>query len=141
MRGYLFQTMITPESYLLTNPEQLKAFVEKLPPNTPFKVLPAPPNPDPFLHGFTVDFTENVVAIAVRRNGISNFPSFLGLREQPDGVRTVHFELAAPTAEAYPLGWAVYSAVVLPRTGPTAVVVNTAPPKKRQSNKFPRLGE
>ncbi len=141
LRGYLMQTMMTPASYLLTNPEQLKAFVEMLPPNIPFKILPAPANPDPFLHDFTVDFSKNLLAVAVRRNGTTNFPSFLGIREQPGGVRTIHFEIAAPTAEAYPLGWAVYSAVVVPRMGPTSVMVTTAPAKPRRDSKFPRLGE
>lgn len=142
MGGYLYQTQITADSYLLTNSKQLKSFVEMLPPHTPFKVLPAPPNLDPFLHDFTVDFSKDVVAVAVRRNGITDAPTYLGTQMNSNGVREVHFKIAAPTTDPYPLGWAVYSAVVLPRAGRTAVVVTTAPPlKKRQDSKFPRLGE
>ena len=65
MRGYLFQNGITPESFLITNEEELKAFVGSLPPYTPYKNLPQPPNPDPFLKGFTVDFEVDLIAVAV----------------------------------------------------------------------------
>jgi hypothetical protein len=128
MQGYLYQNGITPESYLLTTAEELKAFVSTLPPVTPYKNLPAPPNPDPFLHGFTVNFDHSVVAVAVGRNRIDRNPRYEGIDKLPDGSRRVRFSLSAPTAKAYPFGWAVYSAVVLPRSeAPTTVIVETVP--------------
>ncbi len=124
MQGYIYQNALTPESYLITSAEELKAFVQYLPPVTPYKTLPAPPNPDPFLNGFTIDFEQSVVAVAVGRNRIVGFPEYKGTEEFENGGRDVHFTIPAPTTNAYPYGWAIYSAVVLPRTeGKTRLVV------------------
>lgn len=132
MRGYLYQTALTTESYLLTNPEELKAFVSMLSPVLPYKTLPAPANPDPFLKGFTVDFEQNVIAVAVGRNRISRNPSYAGLTQLENGGQQVRFVLSAPTSEPYPYGWAVYTAVVVPRVeGPTTVLVETLPSTER----------
>lgn len=129
-QGYIYQNALTPESYLITSPEELKAFIQYLPPVTPYKTLPAPPNPDPFLHGFTVDFEQSVVAVAVGRNRIVGFPEYRGTEELKSGERDVHFTIPAPTTNAYPYGWAIYSAVVLPRTeGKTRLVVESLKPK------------
>ncbi len=126
MQGYVYQNALTQESYLITNAEELKAFVLYLPPVTPYKKLPAPPNPDPFLKGFTVDFEQNVIAVTVGRNRIVGFPEYRGVEELTNGDRQVHFTIPAPSAEAYPYGWALYSAVVLPKTvGKTSVVVES----------------
>lgn len=116
MQGYLYQNALTQESYLITSEQELKDFVQYLPPVVPYKVLPAPPNLDPLLHGFAIDFEENVLAVAVARNRIEGFPVYHGVTELPSGERTVHFTIPVPTAKAYPYGWAIYSAVVLPRT-------------------------
>ena len=130
MRGYVFLTGITPESYLITSPEQLKTFVSTLPPVTPYKILPAPKNPDPLLTGFTVDFQSEVIAVAVGKNRTSRHPVYEGVSESRDGTRLVNFTLPAPTAEAYPFGWGVYTAVVLPRVSArTRIAVST--PKGR----------
>jgi hypothetical protein len=132
IKGYLYQTALTPESYLLTSPEELKAFTSMLSPVLPYKTLPAPANPDPFLKGFTVDFEQNVIAVAVGRNRINRNPSYAGIDEWDDGSRQVRFLLSAPTSEPYPFGWAVYTAVVLPRVeGRTTVLVKTLPNKDR----------
>lgn len=143
MGGFLQQTALTAPSYLLTNEQELQAFVERIPPVTPYKILPAPPNPDPFLKGFTVDFEEIVLVVAVGRNRIKNPPLYQGVETLAEGSREVYFTLSAPTAEAYPLGWAVYTAVVLPRIeGDTTVVVTTVPAKEEpfiKEAKFPRL--
>lgn len=126
MQGYLFQNALTQESYLITNDEELKAFVQYLTPTLPYKKLPAPPNPDPFLKGFTIDFEENILAVTVGRNRISGFPEYQGTEEFEDGTRDVHFTIPVPKEHAYPYGWAIYSAVILPRTdGQTKIVVKT----------------
>jgi hypothetical protein len=105
----------------------LKAFVAQLPPTIPYKTIPAPANPDPFLHGFEVDFEQSVIVVAIRRNGIDKHPVYEGM-EDTASERQVFFAIAAPTPEAYPFGWAVYSALVLPRDeGPYKVVVRTLP--------------
>lgn len=133
--GYLYQNALTPESMLLATPEELEAFVRDLPPVTPYKTLPAPANPDPFRAGGRVDFERYVVAIAVGRNRIARPPLFQGLADLAEGGREVLFELPAATAEAYPFGWAVYSAVLVPRQPePLTVRVITVPRPKS----FPR---
>jgi hypothetical protein len=141
--GFLYQTAITQESYLITNPEEMEPFALRIPPVTPYKVLPLPPNPDPFLKGFTVNFEQSVLAVAVGRNRIKNPPVFKGTELLENGERRVHFSLPALTAEGYPLGWAVYTAVILPRIeGTTTVVVTTVPAKKQPKwtdADFPRL--
>ncbi len=135
LQGYLILDGVTPESYLLTTPEQLQAFVKTLPPHTPYKVLPAPPNPDPFLKGFSVDFEQSVIAVAVGRNRIARHPVYLGTRQTADGGRQVLFSLPAPTPEAFPFGWGVYSAVVLPRVeGATSVVVRSEETRLRRDD-------
>jgi hypothetical protein len=133
IQGYLYQTAITQESYLLTNPQELQSFVAWLSPVLPYKTLPAPPNPDPFLKGFTVDFEQNVIAVAVARDRISDPPSYLGTVPLEDGTRQARFELSAPDrSKPSPFGWAVYTAVVLPREqAPTTVLVRTLPSHKR----------
>lgn len=115
MTGYIFQTMLTQGSYLITNADELANFVKTLAPVTPYKILPAPLNPDPFLHGFTVDFDHDVLAVAVGRDTITRLPYFDGVNFI-NGERVVNFQLPAKTAQPYPLGWAVYTAVVLPRS-------------------------
>lgn len=130
MRGYIYQNALTPESYLITSPEELKAFLQYLPPVTPYKTLPAPLNPDPFLHGFAVDFEQSVLAVAVGRNRIVGFPEYRGTEEFEGGERSIHFTIPAPATNAYPYGWAIYSAVVLPRTeGKTRLVVESLKPE------------
>lgn len=132
MRGHVYQNALTQESYLITSAEELKAFILYLPPVTPYKKLPAPPNPDPFLKGFTVDFEQDVIAVTVGRNRITGYPEYNGVEEFENGERLVHFTIPAPSAEAYPWGWAIYSAVVLPRTeGKTTIVVES--PKRAPS--------
>lgn len=126
MQGYLIQTALTKEGFLITNQEELNAFVQLLPKVKPYKKLPAPPNPDPFLKGFTVDFEENLLVVSVGLNRISGFPEYKGLRELENGDREVHFTVPAPVTHAYPFGWALYSAVIVARTsGETRVIVET----------------
>lgn len=138
--GYLYQNAITPESYLITNVKDLEQFVARIPPVTPYKTLPAPPNPDPLLKDFQLNFEESILAIAVGRNRIKNPPTFQGVSTTADGSRQVNFSLPAPTAEAYPFGWAVYSAIIIPRTeGATRIVVTTLGKSERSQRKFPRL--
>lgn len=135
MQGYIFQTMTTPESYLIANGEELKAFVATLPPYTPYKVLPAPVNNDPFLHGFSPDFENEVLVIAVGHDRITNNPIFMGLANSSQGEREVNFGLTAKTLEPYPYGWAVYSALILPRIqGPTSIKILSLP-----ANPAPKL--
>lgn len=136
MRGYLYQTAITPESYVITNPEELKAFVSMLPPVTPYKNLPAPPNPDPLLKGYSIDFSQDILVVAVGRNRIDRHPTFLATKEYEDGTRQVWWSLSAPTSQAYPYGWAVYSAVIMPKTtGTTSVTVQTLKPDSKGRNR------
>ena len=141
--GYLHQTAITPESYLITSPEELKSFVERLPPVLPYRTLPARPNPDPLLKGYEIDFEKQLLAIAVGRNRIDKPPVYQGIEELQDGSRRVHFTLSAPTPDAYPFGWAVYTAIILERRDtPTSVVVTTKALKRNKEFKradFPRL--
>jgi len=143
MGGYLHQTAITPESYLITSAAESKPFVDMIPPETPYKNLPPPPNPDPFLKGFEVNFEESILAVAVGRNRIENPPIFEGTETLEDGSRLVFFSLSAPTAETYPVGWAVYTGVILPRIEqPTTIVVTSVPAKKKpkwSEGKFERL--
>lgn len=139
--GYLFQTAITPESYVITNEEALKPFTSMLPPTTPYKNLPATPNPDPFLHGFKVDFDQQVLVVAVGRDRITKAPVFGGVQAAEDGTRLVLFSLQDTTGEAHPYGWSVYTAVVLPKTdGTTRAVVITVPKQSQpwlKDGKFP----
>lgn len=139
MQGYVYLNGVTPESYIIESPEQLKAFVSTLAPVLPHKILPAPPNPDPFRTGFTVDFESSVIAVAVGRNRISDHPSYLGTDTFTNGNRRVRFALSAPTAQAYPFGWGVYSAVILRRIeGQTSVQLQTIPAQTPPRG-FPRL--
>ena len=126
MKGYIFQNGITPEGYVIENAEQFKAFVTTLPPTVPSKTVPAPPNTDPLLKGYNIDFESNVLVVAVGRNTISRFPTYLGTDILDDGTRQVRFSYTVVQSEAYPFGWAVYSAFVLPRIdAPTKVKVKT----------------
>lgn len=139
MQGYVYLTGVTPESYIIESPEQLKAFVSTLAPVLPHKILPAPPNPDPFRTGFTVDFKSSVIVVAVGRNRISDHPRHLGTDTFTNGNRRVRFALSAPTAQAYPFGWGVYSAVILRRIeGQTSVQLQTIPAHTPPRG-FPRL--
>lgn len=125
MGGYLTQTAATPESYLIENAQQLESFVTMLPKVTPFKTLPASPNPDPFLDGYSPDFEEEILIVATGRDRITDPPVFLGVETSEDGTRLVRFELPQRTTKTYPYGWGVYTAVVLPRIeGNTKVLVN-----------------
>lgn len=122
--GYLIQTAITPESYLITSSQELSEFTTMLPKVTPYKTLPATPSPDPLLNGATVNFEESVLVIATGRDRISDPPRFKAVETAADGTRLVVFELPERSSKTHPYGWAVYSAVVLPRTeGLTKVVV------------------
>lgn len=141
MGGYLFQTAITPESYVITNEQELKPFTSMLPPTTPYKNLPATPNPDAFLHGFKVNFDQQVLVVAVGRDRITKAPVFQGLQTADDGTRLVKFALQEAKGEAHPYGWAVYTAVVLPKIEATTRAVVTTVPKESQpwlkDGKFP----
>ena len=116
LHGYIYQNAITPESYLITSPEELKAFTQYLSPVKPYKILPAPPSNDPFLKGLTVDFEQNVVVVAVGRDRIEGFPEYLGTYDTAEGEREVRFVIPAPASNAFPYGWAIYSGLILPRT-------------------------
>lgn len=127
MRGYILQNAITPESYVIENSEQLKAFVATLPSTVPSKIVPAPANKDPLLKGGTpIDFDSNILVVAVGRNTISRYPRYTGTEWLADGSRQVAFRYTVKQSEPYPFGWAVYSALVLPRVEePTVVQVTT----------------
>lgn len=123
--GYLMQTAITPPVYQLNSAQDLQSFVVMLPRAEPFKTLPADPNHDPFLHGYSPNFEESFVIIATGRDRIDNAPVLVGIEMAADGTRIVEFEVADRNNRPYPYGWAVYSGVVLPRIdAPTKVVVN-----------------
>jgi len=123
--GFLTQTAATPQSYLIENSQQLESFVTMLPKVTPFKTLPASPNPDPFLEGYSPNFEEKVLIVVTGRDRITDPPVFLGVETSEDGIRRVRFELPERTTKTYPYGWAVYTGVVLPRIeGNTKVLVN-----------------
>ena len=122
MQGYIFQNGITPEGYVIENAEQLKAFVTTLPLTVPSKTVPAPPNADPPLKGETIDLEANTLVIAVGRNTISRYPRYLSTDILGDGTRQVSFSYTVVQSEPYPFGWAVYSALVLPRINATTRV-------------------
>ena len=136
--GYLVQTAITPESYQITNPQELQSFVIMLPKVTPFKTLPATPNPDPFLTGYTPNFEENILVVATGRDRIEQPPVFQGVEFLSDGTRLVKFSLPERSSPTYPCGWAVYTGVVLPRTDGMTRVVVTTPEPMRESDDFQR---
>ena len=136
--GYLVQTAITPESYQITNPQELQSFVIMLPKVTPFKTLPATPNPDPFLTGYTPNFEENILVVATGRDRIEQPPVFQGVEFLSDGTRLVKFFLPERLSPTYPYGWAVYTGVVLPRTDGMTRVVVTTPEPMRESDDFQR---
>lgn len=121
--GYLIQTAITPESYLVTSTEEFQSFLTMLPKVTPFKTLPATPNPDPFLKGHSPDFGENILVIATGRDRINQPPIFRGVETLGDGSRRVLFWLPKRTEQTYPYGWGVYTVVSLPRIQATTKVV------------------
>ncbi len=146
--GYLIQTALTPESTLITNPRELEEFVTSLPSVAPFKGLPAHPNPDPFLAGYSPDLENNFLVVATGRDRINDPPRFQGVEVLPDGTRLVHFFLPERSDLTYPFGWGVYTAVVLPRIkAPTRVVVTEARKDEKRGTKridrqrrpFPRL--
>lgn len=122
MRGYILQNGITPESYVIENAEQMKAFVSTLPLTVPTKTVPAPANTDPLLKGPAIDFSSNVLVVAVGRDTISRYPRYLGIETLRDGTRQVVFSFTRKQGEPYPFGWAVYTAVVLPRVEALTVV-------------------
>ena len=142
LEGFLQQTAITQESYLITDEKALKEFVDRIPPVLPYKTLPATPNPDPFLKDLKIDFEESIVVVAVGRDRIADRPVFKGL-ERAEGVRYVDFILPERTARTYPYGWAVYTALVLPRIDSETKIVVTGTPKPKTEDfpraKFPRL--
>jgi hypothetical protein len=123
MTGYLVETAITPESYLISNSGELQSFVSMLSKVKPFKTLPAPPNPDPFLTGYTPNFEEDILVVAIGQDRISDPPVFRGVETLDDGTRLVRFDLPERTAKTFPYGWAVYTAVILPRAGGTVKVI------------------
>ena len=124
--GYLTQTAITQESYLITNTQELNSFMEFLPKVTPYKTLPATPNPDRFLNGYAPNFEESILVVATGRDRITDPPVFQGLETLEDGTRVVKFYLPDRSTQTHPYGWAVYTCVVLPRvSGATQVLVTT----------------
>jgi hypothetical protein len=125
--GYLIQTALTPESYQITTARELQSFVSMLPKVTPFKTLPATPNPDPFVKGYSPNLDENILVIATGRDRIGQPPIFQGIEILEDGTRLVKFLLPPRTAQAYPYGWGVYTGVVLPRTEAATKVLVTTP--------------
>lgn len=134
--GYLIQTAITPESYQITNTQDLQSFVTLLPKATPFKTLPATPNPDPFLKGYAPNFEEKVLIVATGRDRIEQPPIFQGVESLADGTRLVKFFLPDRSSPTYPYGWAVYTAVVLPKIDALTRVVVTTP--GREDDEFQR---
>lgn len=146
--GYLTQTAITQESYLITNAHELNSFIEFLPKVTPYKNLPATPNPDRFLNGYSPDFEESILVLATGRDRITDPPVFQGVETAEDGTRVVKFYLPDRSTQTHPYGWAVYTGVVLPRfSGATRVLVTTPEGDKDEGFKradfkradFPRL--
>ncbi len=124
--GYLIQTAITPESYQITNTRDLESFVELLPKVTPYKTLPATPNPDRFLNGYKPDLETSILIVATGRDRITDPPIFQGLETLADGTRLVKFFLPDRSTRTHPYGWAVYTGVILPRVpGETRVLVTT----------------
>lgn len=137
--GFLYQTANTPQSYLITNEMELKSLVAMLSPVKPYKNLPAPPSHDRFLNGFVPDFEKSVLVVAVGRNRIENPPVYEGTEVLSDGTRQVYFQLPPPPEGAYPYGWAVYTAVLLPRVqGPTRVLINGVVQEKKYEDGFKR---
>lgn len=135
--GYLIQTAITPESYQIANTRDMESFRELLPKVTPYKTLPATPNPDRFLTGYTPDFEESVLVIATGRDRIGDPPVFQGIETAEDGARVVRFFLPDRSPQTHPYGWAVYTGLVLPRiSGETRVVVST--PEDKEDEGFKR---
>lgn len=130
-QGFVHLTGITPKFYVIKNAAELKAFVDSIPAVTPYKTLPAPPNQDLLRRGATVNFVRDVLVVAIGANRVSRHPEYQGFDEYDDGSRDVFFTLPAPTPEAFPFGWGVYTAIVLPRvSGPTTVLVETIPAEK-----------
>lgn len=136
--GYLVQTAITPESYQITNSQDLQSFVTMLPKATPFKTLPATPNPDPLLRGYAPDFERSVLYVATGRDRIDQPPVYQGVEFLTDGTRLVKFFLPRRTSPTHPYGWAVYTGVVLPRSDGLTRVVVTTPDDTNQDEGFQR---
>ena len=87
-----------------------------LPKVTPYKTLPATPNPDRFLNGYIPSFEQELLVVAVGRDRIDDWPVFRGVEIAEDGARLVLFDLPKRSAKTFPYGWGVYTAVVIPRS-------------------------
>ncbi|MFA5506621.1 MAG: hypothetical protein WC314_19020 [Vulcanimicrobiota bacterium] len=136
VNGYLVQTAATPESYLISNAQEFQSFVIFLPKVTPYKNLPAPPNPDPFLQGHAPNFEHELLVVATGRDRTADPPRLERVESGEDGTRIVRFVLPPRQAETYPYGWAVYTAITLPRIdGETKVEVIDLEKKEED---FPR---
>jgi hypothetical protein len=125
LTGFVRQSDLGPGSKVIETAEQLADFVSCLPDELPSKKQPAPPNPDRFRHGFSPDFSQEVLVVVVHRDTISAFPVYKGLKVNSDG-RVVKFDVPGPPPEARPYGWGVYTAVILPRSSLPTKIQETA---------------
>ncbi len=101
---------------VIENERQFADFVGSLPDEVPSMKEPAPANPDPLRKGYEIDFSKNVLVVAIHRDTISAFPVYKGV-QSTKGARVVKFDIPSPPPEARPYGWGVYNAVVLDKAG------------------------
>lgn len=125
LRGFVRQSELGPGSRVIETAEQLAEFVSSLPDELPSKKQPAPPNPDRFRHGFSPDFSQEVLVVVVHRDTISAFPVYKSLEVCADS-RVIKFDVPGPPPEARPYGWGVYTAVILPRSSLPTKIQETA---------------
>ncbi len=116
-KGWVFyeEGDLSPTYRVIKSQKQLDSFLEILPKKAPHKRQPAPKNPDPLLLTNAVDFTKNILVIAMRKGTISTHPIYLAKDTQEDKV-VLWFEIPDPPPEARPYGWGVYRGVLIPRT-------------------------
>ncbi len=95
--------------------EDYQRFQQRIPPILPSKRRPPEENPDPLRTTLPWEFTTEMVLLAVRSDTLSAVPELHNLIEDEEEI-VVTFVLEPPPPEAYPYGWGVYRAIVVPRS-------------------------
>ena len=115
LNGFVLQEKGGAFDQVIGSEEQFRTFVAAIPSTLPDKRRADRPNPDPLRGDFRIDFSKQVLVVAVHRDTLSAFPEYLGTSKEADGI-SVDFTIPEPPPEARPYGWGVYTAVLLPKS-------------------------
>ena len=113
-----FENVENPKTLLIQNEQELSEFVDKIPSVLIQKTNPAPPSKDPLRNGKEIDFTTQMIAVALRFENMYATSDIISVNRGEAGV-VVHVTIP-PVGETAMysslMGVGTYSAVLIPST-------------------------